>query len=333
MQALEPIELIDNHQRKINYLRIGITDKCNLRCIYCMPANGMKFMSEKDLISFEEIKNIIKISSELGISKVRFTGGEPFARPGFIDFLKELKEFDKIEFCITTNASLAYEHIDLLNELGIHHLNVSLDSLSPNNFLEITRRNEFEITLKTIHLLIEKGFNLKINVVLMGGKNDHEIPDFIHFAKKFPVEIRLIEEMPFNGIGDLKGRIPLDEKMILERIRHFEPQIQAEKFLFGDTAKLYSGIDWNGKIGIIGAYSRSFCRSCNRLRITPSGEIKNCLYDSGVFNLKKFMREGASNQEIKNKLIDIVGHRFANGIEAEKNRNFKLSESMTTIGG
>ncbi len=333
MQGSNTIELVDNHGRKINYLRIGITDKCNLRCIYCMPEKGLNFLPENELLDFSEIQRIIKISTELGIKKLRLTGGEPFVRPGFIEFLKEIAKIKDLEICITTNALLAYEHLDELLNLGILHLNISLDSLDPDNFKNITRRDKFEPTMLAIHSMIEKGFNLKINTVLMEGKNNHEIPDFIEFAKKYPVEVRFIEEMPFNGKGDLKGSFPCSEEMIKKSIENSCQSIYSLPFNHGDTAKMFSSKEWLGKIGIIGAYSRSFCGACNRLRITPAGQIKNCLYDSGVFNLKEFMREGNSNQVIKNKIVEIVGKRYINGFEAEKNRNIKLSESMTTIGG
>ncbi len=333
MHKSNTIDLVDNHGRKINYLRLGLTDKCNLRCVYCMPENGMRFAKEEDLLSWEENLQIVEIARSLGINKIRLTGGEPFVRVGIMDFIQKISQFQDLEICITTNAILALPYLDELKQLGVSHLNISLDSLNKDNFKKITRRDEFDSTLFAIQEMIGRGFNLKMNVVMMAGVNDHEIPNFIQFAEKYPVEVRFIEEMPFNGQGSFNSPHNLSEKEIFNLINQEVKGLIPFELNHGDTAINYQLSHWKGKIGIIAAYSRSFCGACNRLRITPTGMIKNCLYDSGVFNLKKFIREGAKFGEIQQKIREIVGNRFINGKEAEMNREFKLRESMTTIGG
>lgn len=325
--------LTDNHNRPIQYLRLAITDRCNLRCFYCMPEN-MQFVQREDLLSYEEMLRLTSILSSEGISKVRITGGEPFVRKDLMVFLKKLTEqpqIDKVE--ITTNGVLTWKYLKELMELGINSFNLSLDTLDRNRFFEITRRDVFEDVIKTLDMGLELGFKIKINAVVMDGKNTKDIIPLANYAKDHPVDIRFIEEMPFNGVGAHYSTLTWNHKKIKETlssalhlIRNDDPK--------GSTAETYSIDGFEGTVGIIPAYTRTFCSDCNRIRITALGMLKNCLYDDGVFNLRDFIRRESDDQVVRDKLVQIIQKRPKNGFEAEKNRvNKEVHESMSTIGG
>ncbi len=326
-------QLFDNHGRELSYLRLAVTDRCNLRCTYCMPAEGINYLPERELLSWEEMFRLTRIMHEMGIKKVRITGGEPFVRNGLVDFLTDLAGLSDLEICLTTNGVFIGDYIDTLQKLGVRHINLSLDSLDRDRFKQITRRDDFTKVYDNLIRLIQAGFQVKINAVVMHGKNEEDIIALTEFARIHPVSVRFIEEMPFNGSGLVEEKLFWDHVRILERIRSQFPDLKARPFLFGETAKTYDIPGFKGNFGIIAAFSRTFCGTCNRIRLTAKGQVKTCLYDDGVFDLKAYLRGGVSDEEIKAQLITLFKVRSLDGFEAEKNRKGVITESMTTIGG
>ena len=326
-------QLFDNHGRELSYLRLAVTDRCNLRCTYCMPAEGINYLPERELLSWEEMFRLTRIMHEMGIKKVRITGGEPFVRNGLVDFLTDLAGLSDLEICLTTNGVFIGDYIDTLQKLGVRHINLSLDSLDRDRFHQITRRDDFAKVYDNLIRLIQAGFQVKINAVVMHGKNEEDIIALTEFARIHPVSVRFIEEMPFNGSGLVEEKLFWDHVRILERIRSQFPDLKARPFLFGETAKTYDIPGFKGNFGIIAAFSRTFCGTCNRIRLTAKGQVKTCLYDDGVFDLKAYLRGGVSDEEIKTQLMTLFMARSLDGFEAEKNRKGVITESMTTIGG
>jgi cyclic pyranopterin phosphate synthase len=330
---LDNPQLFDNHGRELSYLRLAVTDRCNLRCTYCMPAEGINYLPERELLSWEEMFRLTRIMHEMGIKKVRITGGEPFVRNGLVDFLTDLAGLKDLEICLTTNGVFIGDYMETLQKLGVRHINLSLDSLNRDRFKEITRRDDFAKVYDNLIRLIQAGFQVKINAVVMHGKNEEDIIELTEFARTHPVSVRFIEEMPFNGSGLVEEKLFWDHVRILERIRSQFPDLKARPFLFGETAKTYEIPGFKGNVGIIAAFSRTFCGTCNRIRLTAKGQVKTCLYDDGVFDLKAYLRGGISDEEIKIQLMTLFKARSLDGFEAEKNRKGVITESMTTIGG
>jgi len=298
-----------------------------------MPAEGINYLPERELLSWEEMFRLTRIMHEMGIKKVRITGGEPFVRNGLVDFLTDLAGLKDLEICLTTNGVFISDYIETLQKLGVRHINLSLDSLNRDRFKEITRRDDFAKVYDNLIRLIQAGFQVKINAVVMHGKNEEDIIELTEFARTYPVSVRFIEEMPFNGSGLVEEKLFWDHVRILERIRSQFPDLKARPFLFGETAKTYEIPGFQGNVGIIAAFSRTFCGTCNRIRLTAKGQVKTCLYDDGVFDLKAYLRGGISDEEIKIQLMTLFKARSLDGFEAEKNRKGVITESMTTIGG
>lgn len=326
--------LFDNHNRPINYLRLAVTDRCNLRCFYCMPEEGIKYMPKKALLTYEEIERLMVIVAGMGISKIRLTGGEPFVRTDLMQLIKRITTIDGIkDIHLTTNGILTGPHIPELKKLGIASVNLSLDTLDPIRFKEITRRDEFEKTWETFMALVESGIPVKINTVVMDGKNTEDILALIELTRKFPVSVRFIEEMPFNGEGSHYPILNWSYKKILDHIKQTHPALQKIQDGPHSTAAHYQVPGYQGDIGIIAAFSRTFCGTCNRIRVTAQGTLKTCLYDQGVLDIKSLMRSGANDEEIKLALLSAFRARPKDGFEAERNRGALVTESMSTIGG
>lgn len=327
--------LIDKYGRQITYLRLAITDRCNLRCQYCMPAHGIDIVDRKDLLTFKEMYRLIRVLSELGVNKVRLTGGEPFVRKDFINFLESLSFNDKLEqINITTNGALISKYIPELEKFGVKNVNLSLDTLKADKFKKITRRDAFEDTYNTLEKLLASKLTLKLNIVVLSGTNTDEIIDFIELTKNKNLAVRFIEEMPFNGTGFRKtddvwnfDKIYVEAK---KKYKNIIPLLNKKS----STSQNFKIENYKGSFGIIPAFTRTICHDCNRIRITATGMFKNCLFDDGVFNIRDFIRKGASDDELKELFINTVQQKPINGFIAEANRkNKKVSESMSTIGG
>ncbi|MCK0130252.1 GTP 3',8-cyclase MoaA [Flavobacteriaceae bacterium F08102] len=328
--------LIDNFGRPLTYLRLAVTDRCNLRCQYCMPAHGIAIVDRKELLTFKEMYRIVRVLSELGVHKVRLTGGEPFVRKSFIEFL-EMLSFNELldEINITTNGALIGPYISKLEALNIKNINLSIDSLSKENFAKITRRDAFDEIFANLEALEKSTLNLKLNVVVQPEINTHEINDFVALTKTKNIAVRFIEEMPFNGAGLRKTKEVWNSTKILSTIKQRFPSLEKITTPKSSTSINYKLPNHTGTFGIIPAFTRTICNDCNRIRITSTGQFKNCLFDEGVFNVRDFIREGASNGDLKQLFLSIVSKKPANGFIAEANRtkNKRVSESMSTIGG
>ena len=328
-------KLVDNFGRQMEYVRLAVTDRCNLRCQYCMPAQGIDIVPRQELLTFKEMYRLIRVLTELGVHKVRLTGGEPFVRKDFVGFLEMLSHNDLLEAInITTNGALISHHIDRIEKLEkVKDINLSIDSLSREKFAKITRRDAFSEVYKTLELLEKSSLNLKLNIVVQSGVNTDEIVDFVRFTKNKNVAVRFIEEMPFNGKGQREMQENWTFKKILNEIKtEFNVrELVSEK---SSTSRNYAIDNHLGTVGIIPAFTRTICNNCNRIRITSTGTFKNCLFDDGVFNLRDFMRKGASNEDLKELFLSLVKEKPENGFIAEANRkNGAASESMSTIGG
>lgn len=328
--------LADNHGRPINYVRLAVTDRCNLRCFYCMPEEGIHYLPKNELLAFDEIERLISILATLGISKVRLTGGEPFVRNDLMKLIQTIVEIPGIESLhITTNGVLTAPHIPALKRLGVASINLSLDTLDKDRFKAITRRDEFDEVIKTYSSLLEHEIPLKLNAVVMEGKNIDDIVPLIELTKRNPISIRFIEEMPFNGEGNHYPTLHWTYTKILEYITAHYPDLYKIQDPENSTSYHYAIPGHRGNIGIIAAFSRTFCGSCNRIRITAQGDLKTCLYDDGVLNIKNLMRGGNTDEAIKAALLKAFKKRPLDGFEAEQKRNDHrpVHESMSTIGG
>ena len=327
--------LVDSFGRQIEYVRLAVTDRCNLRCQYCMPAHGIDIVPRKELLTFKEMYRLIRVLTELGVKKVRLTGGEPFVRKDFVGFLEMLSYNDLLDAInITTNGALITKHIDTIEKLEkVKNVNLSIDSLNREKFAKIKRRDVFLEVYETLELLEKSRLNLKLNVVVQSGFNTDEIVDFVALTKDKNISVRFIEEMPFNGIGQREMKENWTFRKILYEIQseYDAVEIQSKK---SSTSRNYKIDGHLGTVGIIPAFTRTICIDCNRIRITSTGTFKNCLFDDGVFNLRDFIRNGASNEDLKELFLSLVKDKPKDGFVAEANRKKgDVTESMSTIGG
>jgi cyclic pyranopterin phosphate synthase len=299
-----------------------------------MPEEGVRFVPRQHLLSFEEIERLIRVLASLGVSKVRVTGGEPFVRTDLMDLLKSLVGIPGVEEVhLTTNGVLTAPHVPELKAMGIASVNLSLDTLDRERFKEIARRDEFDRVWNTFEALLKHNIPVKINAVVMEGRNTEDIIAMADLTRQYPVSVRFIEEMPFNGEGQHYPVLKWTHKRILAELKGAFPAIEKVADPPHATAMHYRVTGHPGDIGIIAAFSRTFCGSCNRIRITALGDLKTCLYDSGVLNLRDKIRLGATDGELESLLRVAFANRAKDGFEAEAKRPGAVVESMSTIGG
>ncbi len=301
-----------------------------------MPEEGIRYLPKKQLLTFEEIERLISILATLGITKVRLTGGEPFVRNDLMQLINRISEIPGIqELHLTTNGVLTAPYIPELKKLGLGSVNLSLDTLDKARFYAITRRDEFEPVMNTFNLLLEHNIPVKINAVVMEGKNIDDIVTLIELSKNNAVDIRFIEEMPFNGEGNHYPTLNWTHKKILQYIQAHYPTLTKIADAPFSTSYNYQIPGYKGTVGIIAAFSRTFCGTCNRIRITAQGTLKTCLYDEGVLDIRQLLRTGETNESIATHLMRAFKSRAKDGFEAESKRKSHLpaSESMSTIGG
>ncbi|MDQ2752471.1 MAG: GTP 3',8-cyclase MoaA [Bacteroidota bacterium] len=327
-------QLIDKYGRELNYLRLSVTDRCNLRCYYCMPEEGVAFVPKKDVLTWEEMYLLSFVFTTLGVTKIRITGGEPFVRKGLISFLQNIKKLDGLnELTITTNATLIEPYIDELKRLNIKQLNVSLDTLNAQRFHQITRRDNFANVYHTIYQLLDEGFQIKLNCVVSATKNVDDIIPFIELTKPYNLAVRFLEEMPFNGSSVFENG-NLNYKDIYEHIsRHYDDKIVALINPKNSTSLNYKIHNYAGTFGIIPAFSRTFCGTCNRIRLSATGELRTCLYAAPATNLRDALRNGATENELSYIIINAIANRAENGFEAEEKNAKQTHESMSVLGG
>ncbi len=321
--------LIDNHGRKVDYLRLAVTDRCNLRCMYCMPPEGIPFLARELILTYEEMERLVRIVAAMGIRKVRLTGGEPFVRKGLIHFIERLVSIPGVY--ITTNGVLTRPFIPQLKALGIAGVNLSLDTLNRERFIKIARRDELSRVLETFDALLQAGIALKVNMVVFDEINSDEIIPMAQLAKHYPIELRYIEQMPFDG-GVGRSAVQFNFTRILETLKQAFPDITSVD-LPDATARVFKVPGFKGRLGIIGGFSRIFCATCSRMRITAAGQLKTCLYDNGVLDLRKLLRSGASDNAIARAIRMKILDRAADGFEAEQRARRTNGTSMAEIGG
>lgn len=284
--------LIDQFGRVHNYLRISLTERCNLRCFYCMPAEGIQLSPKENIMTADEIETIAKTFVSMGVDKIRLTGGEPLVRKDFEDVATRLGKLP-VSLAITTNGVLIDQYLDVLIKNKITKINISLDTLQKEKFNTITLRNYFDRVTNNIELLLANGIIPKINVVVIKGVNDQEIPHFIELTKDKGLTVQFIEYMPFNGNKwDLSKCVSLQEIIGITKDYFGESnliKIDDEK---NATSKGYKIRDFAGKFGVISTVTNPFCDSCNRMRLTANGKMKNCLFSGGEADILGALRRG-----------------------------------------
>ena len=293
--------MIDNFQRQINYLRISVTDRCNLRCVYCMPPEGVKQTPHGEILSLEEFSRVVDAASDLGIQKIRITGGEPLVRKDILDLFRYISANPVIDdISITTNGVLFAEMAEDLKKYGLKRVNFSLDSLNPETFQDITRVGKFDAVWRSIHKALELDLHpVKLNVVAVRGVNDHEFADFARLTRELPLHIRFIELMPIGECNPWAvGNFISAEEITMKLQQEFGPLETEVKVTGSGPAKYFRLPGAQGTIGFITAISEHFCGSCNRLRLTANGQLRPCLYSNKELDLKTPLRTGASRLEL-----------------------------------
>ena len=296
-----------------------------------MPPEGIAHSLSKEILTYEEMLLLVRIFSGLGVHKIRVTGGEPFVRKGLIDFLQRLKGVPGIKALhITTNGAALAGHLGEMEKLSISGINLSLDTLKPERFSQIVRRNLYANVRTVLNDILKAKIPLKINTVVQSGVNTDEIADIAILTRNQPITVRFIEEMPFNGRGK---NVPLcwDSNRIYEKLKRHFPGIRKESEDSG-TAALYKIPSFAGQIGIIGAYTREFCGRCDRVRVTPQGVLKTCLYDDGILDMRKMLRGGDSIDDIRTAVVTAVAGKPIDGFAAEGGKP-RRKRSMAAIGG
>ncbi|WP_300668400.1 GTP 3',8-cyclase MoaA [Desulfoluna sp.] len=322
--------LTDRYDRTIDYLRISVTDRCNLRCSYCVPPTPFAHMKHTDILSYEELIRLVRVGVSLGIRKVRLTGGEPFARKGLIDFIRELADLEGLEdLAVTTNGTLIADEIQTLKDAGLTRINISLDSLKPERFAKITGKDLFTEVKRTIRGALDAGLApVKINTVLLDGVNGDEVEDFARLTFDHPVQIRFIEYMPI-GKGSGPEHSDLQAPAITRRLEALGPLTRVLRSAYDGPAVRFKIEGAQGEIGLISPMTNHFCATCNRLRLTADGHLRPCLLSDTKVDLMEALRSGADNEAlaslfrhavaIKGKQHDLSGHT--------------VNDMMSSIGG
>lgn len=302
--------MVDNYNRVIDYIRISITDRCNLRCIYCMPKDGLEFIPHENILTYEEIIRLCKCFASLGVSKVKLTGGEPLVRKNLPYLVKEIKSIEGIQnVTLTTNGILLAKQIEELAEAGIDAVNVSLDTIDPVQFEQLTRFNKLDQVLEGIKETLKyTNVALKINCVpLREEDKGNNILSMVSLAKSQKLHVRFIEVMPIGLGKDLKGFTEDDIKEIIEK--EYGALTPYQSPLGNGPCHYYSLDGFQGKIGFISAVSHQFCDSCNRVRLTSEGYLKNCLQYANGIDLKSFMRQGMSDEDLIEAISEAISHK------------------------
>lgn len=324
---------MDKYGREINYLRISITDRCNLRCTYCMPTEGISLIDHQDILRYEEITRLAKLSYQLGFRKFRITGGEPLVRKGVTNLIKSISEIgDDIDLSLTTNAVLLAKYADDLKKSGLKRINISLDTLNKAKFKQISRFDLFDDVLDGIKSAIDLGFDpVKINVVVIKGVNDDELLDFVQLAKDKPVYVRFIELMPFHkSKWDFENFISAEDiKLLVESHYHL---IESDRQDISSPSSDYLIEGFKGQIGFIAPLSKKFCDNCNRLRLTADGRLLPCLMGSMEIDIKTPMRDGAKDDILKG-IIQSAIQKKPKGHNLCKDSVEKVNRAMSRVGG
>ena len=325
--------ITDNFNRVFDYIRIGVVEKCNLRCLYCMPEEGIQFKTLAQLLTADEILRIIRVTSDYGVSKVRFTGGEPLLRKDLLQIINSTRETAGVKSIhLTTNGILLHKFIDSAIIQNIDGINFSLDTLKPEKFTSISRRNKLPIILENIQNTLDIGVqNIKLNMVVLRDFNSDEIIDFVEFTKDKKVTVRFVELMPFDDYQIWKTGKFMSCEHILETLNSAYPNLAKTPGTKTEHHH-FSLPGYKGNFAVIPAYTRTLCANCNRIRLTADGRILICLYSNNEFNLRDLMRDGCTDDELIETICLAMKLKYIDGYEAQKESENKRS-SMTQIGG
>jgi cyclic pyranopterin phosphate synthase len=328
--------LHDRFGRRLDYLRLSVTDRCNLRCSYCMPSEGVAWVRRSEILSWEEMHRLCRILAECGVRKIRITGGEPLVRLGVVSFIESLRGLPgRPKLLLTTNAVLLERYVDRLFDAGVNRVNISLDSLRRDTFRRLTGRDQLDAAWRGLEAAAARGFALKLNAVIVPGVNDSEIPDFVGLTEKRNLTVRFIEAMPFGTFS--AGVAPvLSGDAILDRVRE-RFSIQPVGHDGAAVEELYRVPGFAGRLGIIRSHARSFCRRCSRLRISAVGLLRTCLYAEPALDLRTALRSGAGAEDIARLVAEAVRERHRDGLAAQATCGSReargTGRSMSRIGG
>jgi cyclic pyranopterin phosphate synthase len=330
--------MIDQFERDINYLRVSVTDRCNLRCTYCMPKEGLSQIGHDDILRYEEILRIIRVATGEGITKVRITGGEPLVRRGVAEFIASLRTIPALnDISLTTNGILLEAHAERLFAAGIRRINISLDSLNADKYARITRGGDIRAVLSGIRKVREVGFDpIKINIVVIRGFNDDEVLDFARLTLANPYQIRFIELMPLGTAGDENNGRYLANSVIRERIETLGTleAVNGGRSKTEGPARIYRLAGGAGEIGFISPVSRHFCHSCNRLRLTADGHLRACLLSDDETDLKGPLRAGCGDEAIGALIRGVIARKpRRHEIACDEDHVKKCMKEMPAIGG
>ncbi|MDW3643938.1 MAG: GTP 3',8-cyclase MoaA [Nitrososphaeraceae archaeon] len=329
-------ELIDNYGRIAKKLRISVTDRCNMRCGYCMPKDNTKWFDTTEVLSFDEIIRLSSIFANLGVEKIRLTGGEPLVRPSIENLIKSIAKIGNIKSIgLTTNGLLLQEKVEALKSSGLDSVNISLDSFKEDRFKMMTGVNGLEKVVNSIQKAKDVGFDVKINTVVVRGWNDDEVVEFANFARRTGITVRFIEFMPLDGSGIWTNDLVFSKMEMMEKIEsNIGKVFPASDQVMSAPAKLYSFSDRIGTVGFIPSVTEPFCSQCDRIRLTSDGRFLTCLFESPGYDIKSYLRKGASDEELSHRLVRCVAMK-QEGIESLIRINGlkpKLN-LMHTIGG
>lgn len=324
----------DAFGRRINYLRISLTDRCNLRCVYCMPAEGVRWQSKEELLSDDELLRVVRLAADVGFTKIRLTGGEPTLRRNLPDLVREIAANPAItDIAMTTNGILLSRLAEPLAQAGLKRINVSIDTLDPERFKQITRGGRLDLVMEGIAAAEAAGLApIKLNAVVIRGQNDHEVADLAGLAYEHPWQMRFIEVMPFEGVDDVAFDLLVPTAEVMARIEErwgtLTPDPTADPV---DPARPFIFPNAHGSVGFISAMTDAFCATCNRMRLTADGKLRLCLLRDNEVDLLALIRSGASDDDVRMRLREAVwqkpwGHGVATG-------EVSLNRGMSRIGG
>ena len=326
--------LVDTHGRTVRDLRISVTDRCNLRCVYCMPAEGMPWLPKADLLTYEELARFARVCVECGVHAIRLTGGEPTVRTDLATLVRMLNGITPgLDLALTTNALRLPEMCEPLRAAGLQRVNVSLDTLKPERFLELSRRDRFADTLRGLDAARQAGFTpIKINAVLLRGKNDDEIVDLARWARDEGYELRFIEWMPldFQRGWDRSQLVSADEILaqlssafVLEPEAGDDPSAPARTFRYADG---------RGRVGVIASVTKPFCGACDRIRLTADGQVRTCLFANREYDFRKLLRDGGSDDDVEALLRSAVLRKLPGHLISQPGF-IQPARGMSAIGG
>lgn len=328
-----PATLLDRYGRIADKLRISVTDRCNFRCTYCMPAEGIQWMSKQDILTLEEIARLASVFVQLGVKHIRLTGGEPLLRRDLAVLIRQLKGLPGLnKLAITTNGFYLAEQAQALYEAGLHSFNVSLDSLDPRRFEQMTRRDWFKQVQQGLHILGQwPNCEIKINAVVIRGFNDDEAVGFADLARKYGYAVRFIEFMPLGADDHWTDQRVIPGQELLQRIQAVYP-VEQIMTAGRSPASRWRFVDSPGEIGFINSVSEPFCHNCNRIRLTADGQLRTCLFSLQETNLKEPLRAGATDEELMQMIVNAVQNK-EEGHLINKTSFVRPERTMAQIGG